>query len=134
MLKINAPKNFEFAKPQLWPEWKQRFQRYRIATKLKKKDDKIQVSTLIYSMGKQAEHVHKTFRLEKGEEEEYQTVLAQFDAYFVPKRNVIHERARFYQRRQHAGDTVEAFIRSLYELAENCDFADARDEQVRDPG
>ncbi|CAB4027684.1 Retrovirus-related Pol poly from transposon, partial [Paramuricea clavata] len=109
-----------------------RFQRYRIATKLNKEDDEIQVSTLIYSMGKQAEHVYKTFRLEKGEEEEYETVLAQFDAYFVPKRNVIHERARFYQRRQHAGETVEAFIRSLYELAENCDFADARDEQVRD--
>jgi hypothetical protein len=78
-------------------------------------------------MGKQAEHVYKTFRLKKGEKEEFMTVC-----YFVPKRNVIHERARFYQRQQHAGETVEAFIRSLYELAENCDFADVRDEQIRD--
>jgi uncharacterized protein YcnI len=74
MLKINAPENFEFAKPQLWPEWKQRFERYRIATKLNKEDNEIQVSTFIYSMGKQAEHVYKTFRLEKGEKEEFMTV------------------------------------------------------------
>ena len=55
MLKINPPENFEFTKPQLWPEWKQRFTRYRIATKLNKEDDEIQISALIYSMGKQAE-------------------------------------------------------------------------------
>ena len=132
MLKINPPENFEFTKPQLWPEWKQRFTRYRIATKLNKEDDEIQISALIYSMGKQAEHIYKSFTLEKKGEEDYETILERFDAYFVPKRNVIHERARFHQRRQYAGESVEAFIRSLYELAENCDFADARDEQIRD--
>ena len=83
-------------------------------------------------MGKQAEHIYKSFTLEKKGEEDYETILERFDAYFVPKRNVIHERARFHQRRQYAGESVEAFIRSLYELAENCDFADARDEQIRD--
>ena len=124
MLKINPPENFEFTKPQLSPEWKQRFTRYRIAAKLNKEDDEIQISTLIYSMGKQAEHVYKSFTLEEGKEDS-ETILGCFDAYFVPKRNVLHERARFRQRRQLAGESVEAFIRSLYELAENCDFADA---------
>ena len=128
MLKINSPENFEFTKPQLWPEWKQRFTRYRIATKLKKEDNEIQISMLIYSMGKQAEHVYKSFTLEEEGKEDYETILGCFDTYFVPKRNVIHKRARFHQRRE----SVKAFIRSLYELAENCAFADARDEQIRD--
>ena len=39
-------------------------------------------------MGKQAEHIYKSFTLEKKDEEDYETILERFDAYFVPKRNV----------------------------------------------
>ena len=95
MLKINLPENFQFTKPQLWPEWKQPFIRYRIPTKLNKEEDEIQISMLIYSMGKQAEHTHKSFTLEEEGKENYNTILERFDVYFVPKRNVIHKRAGF---------------------------------------
>ena len=41
---------------------------YRIATKLNKEDNEIQVGTLIYSMGKQAEHVYITLTLDLSRE------------------------------------------------------------------
>lgn len=44
MLKVNPPENFEFSKPLKWPEWKQRFERYSTATKLKKEDYENQIS------------------------------------------------------------------------------------------
>ena len=59
-------------------------------------------------------------------------VLERFNEHFVPKTNVIHERAVFYQRFQRQGETVEAFIRALYELATDCSFGALKDEQIRD--
>ena len=50
----------------------------------------------------------------------------------MPKRNIIHERACFHRRVQKDGETVEAFIRNLYELAQHCEFVLQRDEQIRD--
>ncbi|KAI2646922.1 Gag-Pol polyprotein [Labeo rohita] len=52
----------------------------------------------------------------------YSVVMAKFDEHFIPKRNVIYERAKFHSRVQLPGERVEAFVRQLYELAENCDF------------
>lgn len=78
-----------------------RFHRYRIATKLNKDDGEVQVCTLLYSLGKEAEQVYKTFMFSKEDEEDpddYETVMAKLDNYFVPKVNTIHVRAHFHQR------------------------------------
>ena len=62
----------------------------------------------------------------------YEVVLGQLDCYFVPKVNVIHERARYHQRAQKHGESVEEYIRSLHELAGKCDFGDVKNENIRD--
>ena len=83
-------------------------------------------------MGPEAEQVYKSFALmEDDEAEDYDYVLGLFDEHFVPKRNVIFERARFHSRTQEAGETVEQYIRHLYELAAHCDFNE-KEEELRD--
>ena len=132
-----------FDAPSQWPEWRERFCRYRIATRLHEDDGDIQVSSLIYAMGRQAENIFKSFIFESREpsdidpapadpKDDFDIVLEKFEQYFVPKRNTIHERALFYQRSQQPGESVEAFVRSLHELAAHCRFEEKESEHVRD--
>ena len=133
MSKFRPPESFTFHKPTEWPAWRARFARYRLATKLNKEAGEVQVSALIYGMGPEAEHVFQQFHFEKGEkDDDYDTVLAKFEKHFVPKRNVMHERGRFFQIVQKSGETVEEFVRHLYETAEHCDFGDNKSEYLRD--
>ena len=92
----------------------------------------MQVSALIYTMGRETEHVLKSITLAEGDDSKIGVILAKVDEHFVLKRNIIHERARFHQRNQNQGETVESFVRGLYELAEHCDSGTGRGQHIRD--
>lgn len=133
MEKFNLPENFNFERPGDWPVWRQRFSRYRLVAKLSNEDGEVQVSTLIYAMGYEAENIFKSFTFVGDEsDDDYDTVLAKFDAYFVPRKNTTHEKACFCKRVQKLGEMAESFIRALYELSENCDFGETKSEHIRD--
>lgn len=133
MAKFNPPSNFSFDKPSEWPEWRQRFMRYRTATKLDKEDGAVQVSCLIYSMGNESENIFRSFVFTTAaQQDDFDAVLGKYDEYFVPRRNVIHERACFHQRVQRPGEKAETFIRALYDLSEHCEFGASREENIRD--
>ena len=40
----------------------------------------------------------------------------------LKKRYVIYERARFNQRKQQEGETVDSFVTSLYTLPDSCSY------------
>jgi len=71
MAKFNPPENMDFTRPE---QWRQRFKRYRMATKLNLESEDVQVSTLLYALGKEAEQVYNTFVFGEEEEEEYESV------------------------------------------------------------
>jgi hypothetical protein len=131
MPKFNPPPEFSF-KPTEWSEWKQRFERYRIASKLRDEAGEIQVNSLIYAMGNQAESIARSFTYAAGEENNFDVVMQKFSTYFDVNKNVIHERANFHRRDQQQQETVEQYVRVLYDLAERCDYGAKRDEEIRD--
>lgn len=132
--KFQPPRELDFMQPQLWPEWKSRWERFRIASKLRDEDGEVQVASLIYSMGMQAETIFQTFTFTNDDEKkDHDVVMGKFDSYFVPTVNKIHERAKFHSRRQQAGENTETYIRTLFDLAKTCGYGgDQRDEQIRD--
>ena len=54
---VNPPEQFTFNKPDEWSKWSRRFAWFRQASGLAEKDDVIQINTLIYSMGSEADEI-----------------------------------------------------------------------------
>ena len=60
---VSPPEQFDFSRPDDWPKWVRRFERFRCASGLTDKADVVQVHTLIYSMGDAADDILKSFQL-----------------------------------------------------------------------
>ena len=77
------------------------------------------MNILLYSMGDQADDILRSFKLSEADRKKYTVVKGKFEAYFIKRRNVIFERAKFNKRKQEEGEPVDSFITDLYALAEH---------------
>ena len=73
-------------------------------------------------MGDAADDILASLGLTEEEKKTYDTVVAKFQGHFVKKRNVIFERAKFNQRKQEEGESVDNFVTALYCLSEHCQY------------
>ena len=96
------------------------FERFRNATDLDEKSEQKQVSSLVYSMGKEAEDILRSFQLTKDERKSYTTIRDKFQSFFVKRINIVYEWGRFNLRHQEEGESAASFISDVYALAEHC--------------
>ena len=83
-------------------------------------------------MGDQVDDILLSFKLTEAQLKKYDVVKKYFDDHFVVRRNVIFERAKFNQRKQHEGETVDSFVTDSHALAEHCEYGTLREEMIRD--
>ncbi|UYV60823.1 K02A2.6-like [Cordylochernes scorpioides] len=81
---------------------------------------------------RKAEEILILFNLSEAQINDYKVVVYKFQDYFIGKRNVIYERAKFNRRSQGETEPVEEFITNLYVLAENCSYGILKEEMIRD--
>ena len=110
---VAPPEPFSFKKPDEWPKWIRRFERFRLASGLDEKEKVTQVNALIYAMGDEADNIIAGFRLIDEEKRDYDVVKTKFDGHFVVCRNAIFELAKFSRRSQEEGECVDSFITLL---------------------
>ena len=82
-------------------------------------------------MGDPADDILSSFGLTDEETKSYDVVVDRFEKYFVKKRNIIFERARFNQHKQEDGESVDNFVTALYCLSEHCQYGELHDEMIR---
>src|SRR6218665_804714 len=62
----------------------------------------------------------------------YDVAMRTLDAHFSPKLNTPYERHVFRQMKQECKETVKRFVSRLRRQAENCEFGEQLEENVRD--
>lgn len=107
---VPPPQKFDFSKPEEWPKWSKRFERFRVASGLELQPEENQVNALIYTMGDEAEDILTSLRLTSEQLSEYNTVIERLNERFVVRRNVIFERAKFNMRQQEAGESADCTL------------------------
>ena len=118
-----------------WKKFKLAWTNYSLATGLSDKAEPVQVATLLTVIGEEAREVFSTFSgwAHDGDEEKIAPVIAKFEQYCQPRRNIPFERYRFNRRSQESGETYDQYRTSLRKIAENCDFRSiSPDEILRD--
>ena len=127
-LRLQPPAPFPFHQPDEWAKWKRRFEQFCLASGLSTEGEERQVSTLLYTMGEEAEDILMSTNISDEDKKNYKQVIGKFDEFFGVRKNVIFERARFNRRCQTEGESVEQFITNLYQLAENCQYGAMKEE------
>ena len=130
-LLFTPPEPFSFVSLE-FEEWMTRFDRFREISGLEKQPDDLKISTLIYTMGSQAEQIFKSFHLSDADAKSYSKVKEAYQGFFVPRINVIYERARFNQRVQAEGEAMDTFIADLHTLAGKCKYGNLEEQLIRD--
>ena len=82
--------------------------------------------------GREANRIFRTLTFVSPEvDTDYASLVSKLTYYFIPKRNIIHERCIFQDRTQNSSETVEEFVRDLQTRAIHCEYTDAN-EMIRD--
>ena len=126
-----APLKFEGNVADNWERFHQRFNIYLSAIgSRKEKDEDKKVSIFLHVAGDEAIKYFNT--IENGHQKTLDEVLACFEQYCVPKKNITVERYTFNRRDQLEGESMQTYVTALKTLAQSCEFGDLRESLIRD--
>jgi predicted component of type VI protein secretion system len=86
---------------------------------------------LLHLAGPDVQEVFTTL-LDTGGPNDYSKAVNALNTYFIPKVNPAYARHEFRQLKQEAGETVRQFATRLKRAAQDCDYGDDTNNQIRD--
>ena len=118
-------------KAEAWRRWKMSWELYKVASGLDKKDEKIQVATLLNVLGKECVEIYSNFVWEnEGDRDKIVVVEEKFKAHCAPLTSLHFNRHLVIERKQQEGETVDDFCSALKTLAKSCDLGDKEESWI----
>ena len=119
-----------------WRKWKQNMQLYLDAV-MSTKTPKEKYSAFLYVIGQRGRDIFNSFTFTKIKDENgvdtdqdeitVAILFAKFEAYCNPRRNLLLERRKFFQRDQKRGEVIDTYMTELRTMAANCEFGNLLD-------
>nr|XP_015910100.2 uncharacterized protein LOC107441381 [Parasteatoda tepidariorum] len=104
-----------------------------LATEKDEKPDRKKIAILLNLLGNEGVEVFTTFTFEGDESsEKYTDVVAKFQEYCVPRRNIVFESYKFFSCSQQEGQSFDVYLTQLKTLAASCEFSTQEESLIRD--
>ncbi|XP_048254597.1 uncharacterized protein K02A2.6-like [Haliotis rufescens] len=114
-----------------WVEYIERLNQYFVANDVE--DAGKRKAILLTIVGKETYSLMRTLvSPAKPADKSYTELVDVVKSHVNPKPLVIAEKFKFYQQKQHSGESVSAFMAELRKLSEHCDFGGFLDDAMRD--
>lgn len=144
-LKPPGELSFEGNVSENWRKWRRQFENYLTAINLIQAPvvdadnppagnaavSRRQIAVLLHTAGEEASEIASQF--EYGDEEDANSlvdVLAKFDTYCNPRRNILYESFVFWTLSQKEGELVDTFSKRLKTQAAKCEFGALRERML----
>ena len=118
-----------------WRKFKQRFSLYCKATGADEKESDVQCSLLLHLVGAEALEIYNGFQFDPKKKEDpnkLDDVIAKFEAYCNPKKNLTYVRYKFFTCSQKADESIDHYVSELQNKAKDCEFSTLKDSLIRD--
>lgn len=122
-----------------WRKFKQRFEVYLEATGANVKSQKTQTSVLLHVIGEEAVEIYNTFTWDIVDRDQaviadqnmiLEHVLAKFDGYCTPRKNLVYEMHKFFTYKQQSGESMDQFVTELKARAKTCELGQLKDNLI----
>lgn len=97
----------------------------------KRKAEDERCSYLLLWVGEKGRDIYNTWTLTQDESKLLKSYYDRFEAYVMPKSNVIFARYKFHEKVQGASEPFEQFVTDLRLLVKDCNYANS-EEMIRD--
>ena len=119
-----------------WKLWKQTWLNFAIVSKISTQGEAYQKALFLCTIGQSALEIFNAFQFTASEDPNRAgTIIAKFDEYFTGDVNETYERYKFNQRNQEAGENFDAYLTTLRNMTDTCNFCTCptmKDSLIRD--
>ncbi|KAK7114087.1 hypothetical protein V1264_000209 [Littorina saxatilis] len=116
-----------------WKKFRRQWENYAIASRLSKEENAFQCAVFLATIGEDAMDIFDGLHFEEeGHRQDLAVVLKKFEDFCVGEAHEAYESYKFHSRKQEQGETIEAYIACLRQLAKSCNFEAQTDRMIRD--
>ena len=116
-----------------WKRFRQAWDNYEIAARLKTQDKEFRTATLFTCIGQDALDIYDGLAFdEEAHKKDIDIVLQKLEEFCVGNKNEIYERYLFNKRDQAAGESIDTYVASLRSLSKTCNYGALTDNLIRD--
>lgn len=116
-----------------WKKWRQIWDSFELVSGLNQRPNKFRVATFVTCIGSDALDIYNGLPFDQDEQkEDIDVVLQLMEKYCIGETNTIYERYVFNNRSQDNGESFDAYVSNLRQLASSCNFGELKDDLIRD--